>query len=426
MTIRVSRELYVKAPDKHTSEGRTQDYVNSTGLRRVERKTLTGESDWFVDLYERYSDDNGRTWGEWSNVYSRNFESQGEDELTLYYGIEAYNPKFKHIVSAGMRRVFIEGHRKAYEKYWGSAEAGFFDHSVVLIKKDDSEQRLIELIKYEDGGDFNPDNWRDPAYIHNNRASFGNGVDVLADGEIIFSVTPSLFYCCRVLGLEIGEVFPSCPDIQFGLMIVRGKYNPVRENYDLSFSRPVVISDLKSSRGVDEPIAVMLPTGRILAVFRGSNVQSKNWNTRIGSGAPAHKWYCYSDDGGKTFTDPVPWHFDNREVFYSSAAISAFIRSIKNDKIYWIGNISDHTAYGNHPRYPLVMAEVNEHGLLIKDTLTTIDTREEGDSEKVQLSNFHFLQDREMGTIELYLNKIMQHEDYTFYADCYRYFITVE
>jgi hypothetical protein len=168
-----------------------------------------------------------------------------------------------------------------------------------------------------------------------------------------------------------------------------------------------------------------LPTGRILAIFRGSNVESKNWNTRIEPGTPSHKWYCYSDDGGKTFTDPQPWHFDDREVFYSAATFSAFIRSIRNGKIYWVGNITNHDTYGNYPRYPLVIAEVNDRGLLVKETLTQIDTRSEGDSEKLQLSNFNILQDRETGLIELYLTKLGQREGYTWWADCWRYFIDI-
>jgi hypothetical protein len=122
----------------------------------------------------------------------------------------------------------------------------------------------------------------------------------------------------------------------------------------------------------------------------------------------------------------VPWHFDNREVFYSAATISAFVRSIKNDKIYWIGNISDHATYGNFPRHPLIIAEVDDRGLLMKDTLTTIDKREEGDSDKLQLSNFSIIQDRETGMIEVYLAKLGQREGYTFWADTYRYFIDVE
>lgn len=421
----VRKERYVEAQDKYTSEGRSQRYVNGTGLRRVERKSVTGESDWSNALFERYSDDNGRTWGAWKDVYSRRYERKGEDEIGTDYGNETYNPKYRHFVSVTTRRFFWGGHHKAFEGYWNRGEDGFIDHSFMTVRTDGSDEYAMELIKYEDGADYDPDNWCDPAYTLNNRAR-GFDVDVLEDGTILVPLEASLRSCCRMLGLDIDSVFPSCPDIMCGMIMVRGTFNEKRGQYDLTFSRPIVIGDLQSSRGVNEPAAVMLPTGRILAVFRGSNVQRDSWNTRVEPGTPAHKWYCYSDDGGRTFTDPVPWHFDDREVFYSAATYSALIRSIKNRKIYWIGNISDHTAYGNYPRHPLVMAEVNHRGLLVKDTLMTIDQREEGDSDKLQLSNFSMLQDRETGQLELYLKKLGQREGFTWWSDCYRYFIELE
>ena len=218
---------------------------------------------------------------------------------------------------------------------------------------------------------------------------------MLENGEIIFTIAPGIRACCRILGLDINDVFPSCPDIMNGLMIVRGKYNQSRAGYDLSFSRPVVINDLKSSRAVTEPQVIRLSSGRILAVFRGSNVITPNWNTRILPGTPAHKWFCWSDDDGKTFTEPAPWHFDNGEVFYSPATISSFFRNPANGKIYWFGNVTNHTAYGNGPRYPLNVAEVNEHGILKRETLTTIDDREKGDSPQLPALQFSILQDRE-------------------------------
>ena len=425
MSIRVKKELYVKAPDKQTAKCMSQFYVNGTGLRRVEHQKLQRESDWSNAMFERYSDDNGRTWGEWKDVYSNNCEIKANDEINIHYGNETYNPLYGHFVSIGMRRIFFEGHEKAYKRYWGNGEDSFVDHSLLVIRKDGKEQRAINLIKYEDGADYDDNNWRNPEYINNNRAYFGYGVNVLENGEIIFAIAPNIKSCCRILGADINEVFPSCPEIMCGMIVVRGKFNEALGNYELSFSRPIIISDLKSSRGVCEPDVIMLPSGRILAVFRGSNVESKNWKTRIEKGTPTHKWYCYSDNGGKTFTEPVPWHFDDQEVFYSAATICAFVKSIKNQKVYWIGNISNYTSYGNYPRHPLIIAEVNERGLLVKDTLTTIDKREEADSDKVQLSNFSILQDRETGLIEVYLNKIGQHEGFNWWADSYRYFIDV-
>jgi len=425
--IAVRKELYAQAPDERTSDRRRQQYVNGAGLRRVEHRSLQRESDWSNDSFERYSDDNGRTWGEWRNVRSRSCETRGEDEMVTDYGIEAFNARHGHFVSAGYRRIFFEGHTKAYARWWGSGEASFVDHCLLTVRKDGGDDRAVAPVKYEDGADYDPARWRDPAYLDHNRgiASLVD-VDALDNGEILFPMEADLGACCRIRGLDVAEVFPFRPGNTNGMIVVRGAFNLARGHYDLTFSRPIVISDFKSSWGAHEPTAIMLPSGRILAVFRGANDRMKNWRSRIEPGTPSHKWFCYSDDGGKTFTEPAPWHFDNREVFYSPASQSALLRSARYGRIYWIGNIAGPEAYGLYPRYPLVIAEVNERGLLIKETLTTIDTRGEGDGPRVQLSNFAILQDRETGAIELYLNKFEQRERHYWQADCWRYFIDVE
>ncbi len=423
--IKIRRELYVSAPDENTADSRVQNYTNGAGLRRVEHRFLAREGDWANEIYERFSDDNGRTWGPWQDVFKDSYEQQGDDEIMFHIGGEAYNPRHGHFVSVAMRRVFFGGHTKAYESLWGRGAAEFFDHCLLALRPDGAKERSYEMIKYEEGADFDPANWRNPAYIENNLAYYGGQPDVLENGDIIFTIAPNIRACCRILGLDINDVFPSCPDIMNGLMVVRGKYNPDHAGYDLSFSRPVVINDLKSSRGVAEPLAIRLLSGRILSVFRGSNVITPHWNTRILPGTPGHKWFCWSDDDGKTFTEPAPWHFDNGEVLYSSATISSFFRNPANGKIYWIGNATDHTALGNWPRAPLNIAEVNEHGILKRETLTTIDDREEGDAPELQLSNFSIVQDRETGLLELYLVKLGQRKHSAWHADCYRYFITL-
>ena len=184
------------------------------------------------------------------------------------------------------------------------------------------------------------------------------------------------------------------------------------EQYDFTFSNPVILGDLRSSRGIDEPILAQLKNGRLLLVMRGSNVSRKQWSTRIEKATPSFKWYAWSDDGGKTFTDPEPWHFDDGEVIYSGATISNLVRSSKNGKLYWFGNIAPYTAYGNWPRYPLHMVQVDEQtGAAMKDTLTVIDTRRPGETELVQLSNFNILEDRETGCFELTLSKINQFDE---------------
>jgi hypothetical protein len=219
-------------------------------------------------------------------------------------------------------------------------------------------------------------------------------------------------------------VFLNNPHKFNGIIVWRGTWNG--KSYDLSMSRPEYLTDLQSSRGMDEPMVTELKSGRILVVNRGSNARSDGWKTRIEPGTPGFKWYCYSDDGGHTFTRPAPWHFDDGEVVYSAATISRFIRSGRNGKLYWIGNITSHIIDGNYPRWPLQIAEVDEtYGTLIKDTLTVIDTKRETDSELVQLSNFSILEDRETGDIELYLAKIGQFGRDWLRAETWKYTITL-
>ena len=56
-----------------------------------------------------------------------------------------------------------------------------------------------------------------------------------------------------------------------------------------------------------------------------------------------------------------------------------------------------------------------------------IDTRREGESERVQLSNFCLLQDRETGNIELYLSKVGQWDTrHEFDCETWKYTITLD
>ena len=291
----------------------------------------------------------------------------------------------------------------------------------------DSRSWRSQLVKYEEGADFDDSDWARPSYADRNRAYAGCNLEVLPDGELVFPIGAAMKACCRILGLDVCDLFPSAPDVMSGLIVMRGRWSQARSAYELSASRPVVISDLKSSRGCDECIVLQLTTGRIVVVFRGSNVVSAGWRTRIQKGTPAHKWYTFSDDNGRTFSDPVPWHYDNGEVFYSPASISSFVRSRKTGKAYWFGNVTGPEAYGNAPRFPLVMAEVDdETGFLKREAITVIDDRNpETESDKLQLSNFAFVDDRETGNIELYLTKLGANREDFWRSDAFRYTIEI-
>ena len=60
-----------------------------------------------------------------------------------------------------------------------------------------------------------------------------------------------------------------------------------------------------------------------------------------------------------------------------------------------------------------------------KSTLTVIDDREPGDTEKVQFSNFSLLDNRETGDLEIYLSRLGEKPDNTFSANAYKYTIVL-
>ena len=124
----------------------------------------------------------------------------------------------------------------------------------------------------------------------------------------------------------------------------------------------------------------------------------------------------------------MPWQFDTREVVYSSATISSLIKSQKNGKIYWIGNITEPSkTENNYPRWPLYICEVDDClGILKKDTLTMIDTVRYGETEKVQLSNFNILEDRKTGNFEIRLAKLGQRAESTWLCETWKYTIELE
>ncbi len=396
-----------------------REYLAHDGLALKQYVLTQQESDYAAFGKYRISYDNGKTYGDWQEISlddSRTFYGDDEvlDGADIQLASKVWNPVHKHYVSTYFTRYFIDGHEKAYRAAWMGAsdgKQGTYDHQYIRIYKEHEEKHFKQqFMKYEDGDDFDPNNPRNVNFLTKNQGYINKPI-VLKNGDIMVVVGATVEFGCRISGQDVNKVFPSRPKMHRCALMARGVYNAQKEEYEFTYSDPVILSDTQSSRGIDEPMIAELKTGRIILVMRGSNVMSDDWGTRINPYAPSFKWWSYSDDGGKTFTTPTPWHFDNREVVYSSATICELVRSIKTGKLYWIGNFTGPKTYGNGPRFPLHICEIDEEtGVLKHDTLTVIDTRREGETESLQLSNFHVLQDRETGHIEVALFKNNQYD----------------
>lgn len=432
MPITVKSEMIIPAAGKPCYEQRTQHYLDADGLRRRETRGFESQSDTTDYTEYRISADNGRTWGEWIREAPVTKERCGEDEISEHEAYPAvkhvWNPVQRHFVTLELQRIYLGGYEAASSAYWaGESET---DHSYLVVEEEDGTTYPRQLVRYEEGILYDRATYRDEAYCKHNIA-MPTGLTICENGDILIAIVPPVGTCCNMLGLDRSVVFPSRlgNGHATGLLMARGVWNKEKKEYDLTFSNALILDDRQSSRGVQEPIITELASGKILVVCRASNVYASDGATRINPYAPNYKYYTISDDGGKTFSPLVPWHFDTREVIYSSATYALFLRSNTNGKLYWFGNITDPTqTQGNYPRYPLQMVEVDEEwGCAKKDTLTVIDTRREGESERVQLSNFCLLEDRETGNIELYLSKIGQDDNrHEFDCETWKYTITID
>jgi hypothetical protein len=210
-----------------------------------------------------------------------------------------------------------------------------------------------------------------------------------------------------------------------GSVVFFGRWNAQREDYDWEPGARVEISPEHSARGLMEPEVAELTDGRLLVVWRGS---THGWDGSVAK-LPGCKFFSISNDGGRTLTPPAVWKYDDGSEFYSPSSIHRMIRHSVTGKLYWLGNISPTPPNGNSPRYPLVIAEVDEaQAALKKGTVTVIDDRQPSQGQDVQFSNFSLLEDRETHALELYLTTYGQEPEPADWAtaDGYKYFLKLK
>ena len=128
-----------------------------------------------------------------------------------------------------------------------------------------------------------------------------------------------------------------------------------------------------------ETAKIELKDGRVLVAWRGSNTAT----------TAGRKWFSLSTDGGRTLSPVAEWEYDDGSRFYSPSSYHRMIRHSATKKLYWIGNICGSPPGGNSPRYPLVIAEVDESTpSLKKKTVSVIDDRKPEQPAAIQFSNF--------------------------------------
>jgi hypothetical protein len=264
-----------------------------------------------------------------------------------------------------------------------------------------------ELLRYEAGGDaldpLTGPPWSQDA-LQSNQSYVGNNFISHSNGTLV--------YCLSATNV------PNDPQNyqrveRMGSVCMIGTWDAAAGKYQWKGGKPVEISPEVSSRGLMEPEVAELQDHRVLVIWRTSN---------MGISAPGRKFYSISDDGGMTLSKPAELKYDDGTQFFSPSSYHRMIRHSVTGKLYWIGNIVPTNPLGNLPRYPMVIAEVDEINVALKkDTVTVIDDRQEEDSSKLRLSNFSLLENRRTHELEIYMTRLGVDANDFWGADAYKY-----
>lgn len=207
----------------------------------------------------------------------------------------------------------------------------------------------------------------------------------------------------------------------YEVRMVIGTYQP-EGKLTWRLGQPLRADNETSTRGFSECAVTPLKDGRLAALCRGSNAGLPE--------QPGYKWLAFSKDDGETWSTPSPLLCGDGRPIESSATGCACFRSIKNGKLYFIGNIclpGEH-ADGNWPRSPLYIAEMQEDPFALRrDTIAVVDERQPGDSPQTQISNFRYYQDRETGDVVIFATRFGERDAKQWKnADYYRYRMAIE
>ena len=206
-----------------------------------------------------------------------------------------------------------------------------------------------------------------------------------------------------------------------------GRWLPDAASLAWEMSQLIEAPETVSRSGVCEPDLVKLPGGRLLTTMRCQGMRDLQ--------VPSSRQFSVSDDGGRTWTAPRTLSYEDGQPVWVPASIARFMTDPRTGRIFWFANILDHPVYGQIPRYPLAMAELDPERLcLIRETVSVIQDLPPGapaagdGSYELgrRYSNFGYYVDRASGEFVIMAAEepktTWEHPE----ADCYRWRVQLD
>ncbi|HAB17762.1 MAG TPA: hypothetical protein PLX89_23195 [Verrucomicrobiota bacterium] len=373
------------------------------GLERREWQATETQDDVADEQKARWSLDNGRTWSEWV--------PQQPSSLVDYAGVkvweggwaDTFDPVSGRLVQLWLRQIQREKLYHCFSYVRTSTDLGRTWSAPVMLR-------------YEPGPGFDPQEPASPAFLDRNEGYPGNNIARLEDGTLVLVLAHAN---------APGDPRNNQRPWRMGSVLFRGRWDSVGSNYVWTAGARIEISPERSARGLMEPEVAVLKDGRLLVVWRGSD---EGWDGTKAT-EPGRKWFSLSTDGGRTLAPVEAWRYADGSEFYSASSIHRMLRHRGNGRLYWLGNLSVTPPRGNHPRHPLVIAEVDETAAALKrETVTVIADRSPYHGPDVQFSNFSLLENPETSDLELYLTTYGQERDPADWAtaDSWKYAVSLQ
>jgi hypothetical protein len=386
----VKRELYRRHPQPGVAS-LVSMFESGPDNQRIEVQAFEKESDIPDQPQIRFSSDAGKFWSPFEPLPATMRDYAG---IPVWEGgwTKLWDPTRKQLVELWLRQIQQGSifHCFTYSRY--SRDGG-------------RTWSTPKQFRYEEGAEFDPAHPLDPSFLDHNQAYFGTNILILPDG--------TLFTVVAHANAQRDPLANQRP-WRLGSVPFRGVWVDSKRDYEWKGGSRIEISPELSSRGLMEPACCRLQDGRLLVVYRGSDAPK----------SPGRKWFSISADDGQTLSEPLPWTYDDGTEFASPSSIHQFHRHRETGKLYWFGNISLTLPQGNDPRYPLVVAEVDESTATIrKDTVTAIDDRLPWEHPQLQLSNFSILENPSTHDWEIWLTRYFEDPTHVFSADTYRYLV---
>ena len=385
----VGREKFISTPNDGIRINARAYYSRKTGYALKSFHNQQSRSDTADVAYQRFSDDNGKTWTDPITVTTNRRTDRGT--MRTYPRTGFVDPNRGVLIE-----FWLHGNLPTDDPLEGMKHWSLF----YRLSRNGGRSAYHNGPVIHTGRQFSVDHPLPDVFIGRNSIMIGDQSCItiaLRNGELLqpVQITP--------LGPN-GEYYnPGGGYTYHDAAVLIGKWNQ-QNTIDWTISERVVADPQRSTRGMLEPTVAEFSDERILMVLRGSNHRKPN--------LPSYKWFSVSSDHGRSWSDPRPWTYTNGVAFYSPSSCSQLIKH-SNGSIYWIGNICDSNPDGNLPRHPLVIGRVNPKDLLlIRETLCVVDTRREGDSAKLQVSNFFAREDRATGEILVHCSPLNRKDGY--------------